>query len=235
MKKITQILLLAIFFFGILSIEAQEVKVLNDTIPALDNRKNAVAVYLGFPGVGVGYARKINEHIALRSKFTFFSFNILREGIDLNGRLVDLDAAFKYNTLNLLFDYTPFKNSSFKLVAGLAYLVNSKTDIVIKPASGISYGEIQLSKDQIGDVKAGANWSGLAPYLGLGFGRAVPKNNNIGFGIELGGYFTGKPATNFEATGMLTPTAAAESAEFKSWMEKFSIMPSVMFHLNYKF
>ena len=234
MKKITQKLLLAVFVFGAFNMQAQEIQTQNDTLPSSQDKKNAAAVYLGLPGIGIGYARKFNEYIAIRGKATFFSFNILREGIDLNGRQVDLDATFKYNTMNLLFDYTPFKNSSFKIVAGLAYLTKAKADVVIKPASGISYGDIYLTKDQIGDVKAGTDWAGLTPYLGMGLGRAVPKND-VGFGVELGGYFMGKPATTFEATGMLTPTAAEEEDEFKSWMNKFSFMPSVMFHLNFKF
>lgn len=234
MKKITQRLLLAVFVIGIFGAQAQEIQTQNDTLQSSQDNKNAVALYLGLPGIGVGYARKLNEHIAIRAKATFFSFNVLREGVDLNGRQVDLDATFKYNTADLLFDFTPFKNSSFKLVAGLAYLTKSKADIVIKPASGMTYGDIKLSKDQIGDVKAGADWAGLTPYMAMGFGRAVPKNN-VGFGVEFGGYFMGKPTTTFEATGMLTPTAAEEEDEFKSWMNKFTFMPSIMFHLNYKF
>ncbi len=234
MKKITQKLLLAMFVLGAFSLQAQDIETPKDSLRTFPDKKNAVAAYLGLPGIGVGYARKFNEHIALRGKVTFFAFNILREGVDLSGRKVDVDATFKYNTFNLLFDYTPFESSSFKLVAGLAYLTQTKVDVVIKPASGMNYGEIVLTKDQIGDVKAGANWSGLTPYLAMGFGRAVPKND-VGFGLEFGGYFMGKPATTFEATGMLTPTAAAEEDEFKSWMNKFTFMPSVMFHLNFKF
>lgn len=234
MKKITQKLLLAVFVFGTLGLQAQEIQTQNDTLSSSGDKKNAAAVYLGIPGIGLGYARKFNDRLAVRGKATFFSFNILREGIDLNGRVVDVDATFKYNTLNLLLDYSPFNNSSFKIVAGLAYLTQAKVDVVIKPAGSINYGDIVLTKDQIGDVKAGADWAGLTPYFAMGFGRAVPKDN-VGFGIELGGYFMGKPATIFESTGMLTPTAAEEEDEFKSWMNKFSFMPSVMFHLNFKF
>lgn len=209
---------------------AQEEEV---TIESNDSKKNAVAVNFGLPGYGVSYARKFNEALSLRGRLSFFSFDVDRKNLDLSGRDVDLVGEFKYNTFDLLLDYYPFKtNSSLKLVAGISYLYDAKFDAVIKPSGDVKFGQIVINNP--GDITAGADWSGVTPYVGLGFGRAIPKNK-FGFGFDLGAHFTGKPEPHFGASGILTPTEKAEKDEFNSWMEQFSVIPSFMFHVNYKF
>jgi hypothetical protein len=230
MKNYLPKICLVLLLFSITLANAQD----ESAIQAETNQKNAATFYFGFPGIGLGYARQFNDHLSARIKGSIFSLSIVRQGLDLSGRKVDVDAPFKFNTIDLLLDYNPFKESSFKIVAGLSYLANAKTNIVIKPAGGIKYGDIDIPQEQVGDVKAGSEWKGIAPYLALGFGRAVPTKT-VGFGFEIGGHFIGKPDTYFTASQMLKPTEAEESAEFRSWMEKFTFMPSLMFHLNYKF
>ena len=46
--------------------------------------------------------------------------------------------------------------------------------------------------DNNGNVSGGLKVSGFRPYLGLGFGRAVPKKR-VGVMFELGVQFHGKP------------------------------------------
>ncbi|MCB9427125.1 MAG: hypothetical protein H6584_08915 [Flavobacteriales bacterium] len=206
---------------------AQEEEV---TIESNDTKKNAVAVNFGLPGYGVSYARKFNEALSLRGRLSFFSFDVDRKNLDLNGRDVDLVGEFKYNTFDLLLDYYPFKtNSSLKLVAGISYLYDAKFDAVVTPSDDVKFGQIVLNNP--GSIPAGADWSGVTPYVGLGFGRAIPKNK-FGFGFDLGAHITGKPDSYFEPNGIFTPT---EKTEFISWMDKFSVIPSFMFHVNYKF
>ena len=50
------------------------------------------------------------------------------------------------------------------------------------------------------------DYNGFAPYLGLGFGRAVPKNK-FGVSFEAGSFYLPEPKVDITATGMLAPTA----------------------------
>lgn len=233
-KNFIKRLLIATLMVSSLATYAQE-EDKESVIESNDSKKNAVALYLGVPGIGVGYARKFSDHIALRGKLSVFSFDVNRDGMELGGRKVNVEGNFTHNTLDVLMDYNPFKKSSFKLVFGVSYLMKTKFDAVIKPASNeFKYGDISLGADLVGDIKTGADWSGIAPYLGLGFGRAVPKKN-FGFGIDVGGYFAGKPDVTFQASGLLSPTEAAEKQDFTDWMQKYAFLPNFMLHFNYKF
>ncbi len=233
-NKFTKLLLIA-FVLIMTAAKAQDAE---KTIGVEKNKKNAITFYAGFPGLGLGYGREFNEHFSGRLKASLFAHTILREDVSLSGRMVDINAVFKYNTVDLLLDYSPFENSSFKLVGGISYLLKARADILIAPAKNApdsQYGLIVLSRDKIGEISSSADWGGVAPYLAFGFGRAVPQND-FGFGVEIGGHFVGKPDFTFDATKMLTPTAEKEkeSQEFQSWMNKFTFIPSIMLHVNYK-
>lgn len=235
MKKIITNVLFLLFFFISIKLNAQETDFI---IPEEDYKiqKNAILVYLG-PGVGVGYARELNNSFSFRTKVSFFKWDLNRDNLSLNGRKVDLIGKLRYNTLDFLFDYRPFQSSSFKLVTGISYLSSAKFNAVLTPAKvagDYKYGDITISKENLGNISAGGDWSGIAPYVGIGFGRAIPRDN-LGFGFDLGGYFTGKPTSYFNASGSLTPTATAEREDFIQWMNRYRVIPNFTIHVNYKF
>ena len=97
----------------------------------------------------------------------------------------------------------------------------------------VAFGDVILTKEDYGNVGLGFEWSGVAPYLGLGFGRAVP-NSRFGFSIEGGSYFSTSPKMTLEATKLLAPKGdQIEEVEetFKTW--KF--IPLVQFRVVYAF
>ena len=59
-------------------------------------------------------------------------------------------------------------------------------------SAGIVIGDYTIPVDNNGNVSGGLKVSGFRPYLGLGFGRAVPKKR-VGVMFELGVQFHGKP------------------------------------------
>ncbi len=198
--------------------------------------KNSVALYGGLPGFALGYGRLLNDYLSLRLNGATFSYGQTWDNITLGERKVNLDADFDYRAIDLLLEYSPFKKSSFKLVGGLSYLIKTETSIVVGAASDSNYGDIVITKDQIGDININAKWSGISPYIATGFGRTIPKRN-FGFGFEIGGHFLGKSDFNFAATKTLLPLEEIEKEnnEFQKWMDQITFIPSVMLHLNYKF
>lgn len=219
-----------------------------DQVNALDSsseKKNAIAAYFGFPGFGgLGYARKFTDHTALRVAGTFAGLSKDINNLDVGDRKINASASWKFNKIDVLFDYTPFKESSFKLVAGFAYIYNGKTTITATSAKDetvtVGGSTVVVPKEDLGGVNASADWTGIAPYIATGFGRAVPKNN-VGFGFELGGYFIGSPDTAYQSVGA-TATAETlglvdvkkESKDFEDAVSKITFMPSLMFHFTVK-
>ena len=57
---------------------------------------------------------------------------------------------------------------------------------------GLTVGDYQLTPDINGNVRATLKSNNFKPYVGLGFGRAVPKKR-IGFKFDLGAMFWGSP------------------------------------------
>jgi hypothetical protein len=57
---------------------------------------------------------------------------------------------------------------------------------------GVEMGNYFLEPTPSGDLDASIQVKGFRPYLGLGFGRAVPKNR-VGVQFDLGAQFWGTP------------------------------------------
>jgi hypothetical protein len=57
---------------------------------------------------------------------------------------------------------------------------------------GVEFDDYLLTADESGKVKCDIKAWAVRPYLGIGFGRAVPKNT-VGFMFELGCQFWGSP------------------------------------------
>lgn len=102
----------------------------------------------------------------------------------------------------LLVDLYPFKNSSFHLTGG-AYL-GPKNIVSVYNAepfldekdwgtTGVKIGDYNITSDENGNIRA--NLEGekeLKPYVGIGFGYAVPKRRlNVTF--DMGAKFWGEP------------------------------------------
>ena len=127
---------------------------------------------------------------------------------------VELEGKLNMGDFSILFDWYPSKRSSFRFTAG-AYI--GKSDIVtatnkepfMNPAyAGLAGIELTqtptypsqynpqngytIVTDQEGNVDAKLKVNGFKPYIGIGFGRAVPRKS-VGLQFDLGVQFWGKP------------------------------------------
>lgn len=129
----------------------------------------------------------------------------------------------KLNMVNgkVMFNILPFNNSNFHIKAG-AYFgsgniaqVYNKEDGLLKPVNdanniikqyndthpgspqtllGVAVGDDYLiTPDQNGNASATFKTKSFKPYVGIGFGRAVPRKNRVGFMFDIGAMIWGKP------------------------------------------
>ena len=178
MKKLLLTLLLCIPLFT----NAQMSIALLDPSASEFEPRYALAINGSSLGGGLEVARSISEKFNLRIRANSFNFKNLDYSVDIgNTGTLDLSGNARMLETDLSLEFLPFKKASFKLVGGLGYFFNALADLKL-------------------------DYSGLSPYLGLGFGRAVPKNR-VGLSVELGTFYLSEPDLIIDATKMLSPLA----------------------------
>ena len=199
-----------------------------------NQKKNAFAVSFGAPGLGLEYARKLTPK--LNAKVVWHSLKVKdfeQKDIEIKDDTVDLLANLDVSIIDLGIEYLPFKNSSFKLTTGIGILSNMDLNAVVTYTEEVQFGDVKLSKKDVGEIIADVSWSGIAPYLGIGFGRAIPKKR-FGIGFELGSYFTSSPDVILTASKLLSPTSNQQE-NLKESLSTFKFIPKIEIRISYKF
>ncbi|MEE9407037.1 MAG: hypothetical protein V3V28_03060 [Polaribacter sp.] len=240
-------LFLIAIFYTILSIQSQNTPsndVLNTTnktsskdsisLSEISTRKNAIGVSFGTSGLGFNYARKFNSK--LNAFITYHSLTIKDKELDASSFLDNDDVDFlgkaKSTIIDLGAEYLPFKNSSFKLAFGVGFLNDVSIDGLITYKEDIQLGAVTVSKQDVGKVVINSKWSGAVPFIGIGFGRAIPKNK-LGFGIDIGTYFTKTPEVTLTADKLFAPTQD-ELSNLQDAFSTLTFIPRIQFRLTYK-
>lgn len=194
--------------------------------------KSAIGLNFGTTGIGLEFARNFHKHLNAKVRFSTFSYNYDGISIKEGERELEGEADLNSSNLDLIVEYLPFNESSFHLDFGLAYFFDLSSSGVGRYKGEITYGEIVLTGDDIGEVTYDIEWNSLAPYMGIGFGRSIPKNR-IGFGMDLGAYYVGSPDVNIVGTNLLTGNSEEEPV-LEDNLKNYSWWPFVNFKLSYK-
>ena len=174
----------------------------------------AVGVGVGTTGIDVNVATPITSHFDLRGGFSIMPNFRMQWG----------------------------KKSSFFLTAG-AYFgggtllkINGHSDelkelVAEAGKAGVVIGDYTIPVDKNGNVSGGLKVSSFRPYVGLGFGRAVPKKR-LGVMFELGVQFQGKPDvyTDYGNIGNLLAEADPDDT-FSKIVDKLTVYPVMKIRL----
>ncbi len=71
-------------------------------------------------------------------------------------------------------------------------VIATENGLMTQEYIGLKLGDYLLTPDANGNVKATLNTKGFKPYVGIGYGSAVPKRR-LGFKVDLGAMFWGTP------------------------------------------
>ena len=153
-----------------------------------------------------------------------------------------MEGSIKRVSGELLVNYYPFKKGSFFLTAG-AYFgggtllkINGHSDelkelVAEAGKAGVVIGDYTIPVDKNGNVSGGLKVSSFRPYVGLGFGRAVPKKR-LGVMFELGVQFHGKPDvyTDYGNVNNLLDEVDPDDT-FSKIMDKLTVYPVMKIRL----
>lgn len=169
----------------------------------------SAGVSVGTDGIGFDVATPVTEFAALRAGISFFpgikystNINIKDDDPDLTPD-VDIEAKAKVFDFKILADLYPIKSSSFHFTVG-AFMGNgtfasaTNTSMFIKdPAKygklGLTIGDYRVTTDDNGYATIDVKVNKFKPYVGIGFGRAVPRNSRFSVTFDMGVQFWGTP------------------------------------------
>lgn len=214
----------------------------------------SAGIHVATTGFGVELATPISNYVALRAGVSFmpgFSFNTGVDGsytvdeyIGQQDFSMDVNASLKRTQGNVIFNIYPFGQKSTFYVAAGAYFgggsllkISGHSDELqeIIGTSGlesgsVNIGDYELPIDKNGNVSGTLEVNKFRPYVGLGFGRAIPKSR-LNFGVELGVQFMGK--MKVYSAGEEVPINELDyEDDWKKVMDKLTVYPVLKFTLS---
>lgn len=160
--------------------------------------------------------------------------------------------------VHVLFDAYPFPNkSNFFVTAGFYFsgrkfikadgrtdkeLIQAKQALMESPEFmseaeklGVNIADYDVPFDDNGNINAGIGVGGFRPYVGLGFGRAIPKKR-VSCRFEMGVQFHGTPKiVDSNNNNLLDVHAGAledKKDDVKKIMEVFTVLPVIKFSIR---
>lgn len=152
----------------------------------------------------------------------------------------DIKADLKRFQGQVLFDIYPFRKGAFHVTVG-AYFGGHKAlaiqghhaDLASHSANGvIIIGDNTIPVNKDGYVNGGIKVNKFRPYVGLGWGRAIP-NHRVNFGIDLGVQIHGKPSLYTEF-GEIGHTPETDNNTLNKIMDKVKVYPTLTFSLGFR-
>lgn len=179
-----------------------------------------IGVGAGTEGIGIDLSTPLTKYVQAR-----IGINIMPD-ISVNttatatiqqlnsSEKIDIKGGIGRTTFDLKFDCYPFPNAtSFFVTAGFSFggdkmiKITGHSDKLAQLVSegkqaGVEIGDYNIPVDANGDVAGGVKVSAFRPYLGLGFGRLIPKKR-FAARFELGAQFQGSPKIYADGVGNL--------------------------------
>lgn len=202
----------------------------------------SLGVTLGTTGIGFDVAAPVTEYLQLRAGYDILSGLKYKEDIDYRAKgqptkKTEVEGKLHLGAAKLLLDVFPFRTVPFRFTTGF-YL---GTDEIIKAENtipvtafdkgeGLLIGDYIVEFDQDGIAKATIKVNKFRPYVGIGFGRSVPRKR-IGVSGDLGVMFWGKPKLYEKQTGqdleITKSDLGSDSDKYFDIMSKITVYPAL--------
>ena len=201
-------------------------------------------------GVGLEVSTPIGNYLALRGGVSFMpKFTVTDEvNADLKGvpqgypqsAEVELEGSTKRTTGELLLNLYPFRSNGFFVAAGASFGGDKFVQITghsyelqqliaAGGSAGLQIGDVSIPVDQNGNVSGGLKVSAVRPYVGLGYGRAVPSKR-INFMLDAGVQLHGTPEV-YSDFGQVDQLMAEVDNDFTDIINKLKVYPVIRFRI----
>ena len=211
-------------------------------------------------GVGVTLSTPIARHFVIRGGYHFTPFKLQYSyddfepmsffGIKFTPSRLDLEGRLKNGSAHFMVDWVPFKKGrgSFFITAGVyagsgdildvtGQFDMSSSDMQLLQQYGLleklefDVGDMLLHANADGSMSAKLTGAAVRPYVGLGWGRAIPYRR-LGFRFELGATYHNTPEI---ISDNLVPCSGEDCSEgIYDVVKKVTFLPQLSFQLTYR-
>jgi hypothetical protein len=180
-----------------------------------------------FPGLD--FTLSPYKNLNLRIAYGFINYKIRDAESDF-GRLPDdlkLDGDVQMSNFSIVLERTIWKEW-IRIAAGFGLFQQNRLAVKVQLSNSQTINDLELSPEEIGYGYGEVEWKNrLNPYLGLGIGRAIPKNK-WNFSCDLGFFYKGAPRFDMQATNLLRTNERnedliEEKLQFIKWIPNINI------------
>lgn len=247
MKKLLLVCVMAVLGYGQLSAQDYKRGIFNHLGANLS---------VGTEGIGIGLAAPCTDYLEFSFGINFFPGITIKDNVKLSitslpGYNIDEKVKIKGSMSRTMLDFKvnayPFGDkSSFFVAAGFSFggkrifdVTGHNDDIAdlpdeIRDEISADLDKYELKFDKNGDIKGDVRVNSFRPYLGLGFGRLIPKKR-VGFRFELGCQFMGKMKVYQNDTELVESLEKSGDDDFSKWVDKVKVYPVLKFTLTGRF
>lgn len=188
----------------------------------------AVGARAGTTGLGIEAGWRLTDTVNLRGGYYAFDYDT-----DLEEEGVEYDGELRLRNAAVFADWHPF-GGAFRISAGG---VQSGNEFRGSADGDLDVGDSTYS----GQLQTEVGWSGLAPYLGIGFGNAM-RGGRLSFAFDLGVMFTGSPDVRLDGSvndpaleDAFAEDLARERANLEDELSDVKYFPVVSLGVAYRF
>ena len=215
----------------------------------------AIGLNVGSTGIGMDVATPITKYVMLRGGVSFMPGITIKTDVDVEVKghpmeqigsypaSLAMEGSLKRAQGELVASVYPFPSFPFFISAGaffggdkLATITGHSEELknYISQGSqaGVAIGDYVLPVDEDGNVSGGLKVKAVRPYVGIGFGRIVPKKR-LGFSGELGVQVHGTPEvyTDNGSLGNLMSELDPDD-DFTKIIDKLTVYPVLKLRLT---
>jgi hypothetical protein len=198
-----------------------------------------LSVSAGTSGFALHVATPLNDRFSLR-----VGASLLDHDRSEHTRSVDYDFQLKLRTFDMLLDYYP-TDRGFRLTGGLMFNGN-RIDAAGLPNANGSYviNNRRYSASEAGRLDGRIDFRNLAPYLGVGWGKAPQAEKGWGVALDVGAMMQGRPRVSLATSGCTLPQpmcaqlaedVSVERASLGDKVDNFRVYPIIRAGVTYRF
>ena len=195
---------------------------------------------VGTFGLGGGAVVQFNERFSARAGYSTISQDI----DDYDPEDLEFDADATIGAAKFLVDWYPTP-SGFRVTAGAMLNQTKATAVAVPTGGGYTINDTFYPSATIGSANGRIDFDRFAPYLGVGFGRALDTAGHFNVLVDIGAAFVGKPNVDLTATcGISAPTplcarlqedVAAEQADVEDDTDNLKVWPHINLAFSWRF
>lgn len=198
-----------------------------------------LSVSAGTTGFALHVTTPLSERLSLR-----VGASVLEHDQSEHTRSVDYDFQLRLRTIDMLLDYYPV-DQGFRLTGGLMFNGNRIDAAGLPNASG-SYviNNRRYSASEAGRLDGRIDFRNLAPYLGIGWGKAPRAEKGWGVALDIGAMLQGRPHVALATSGCSLPQpmcaqlaedVSVERASLSDKVDNFRVYPVIRAGVTYRF